>query len=265
MAGQGRIYRRTATGNQVVANDDRSVPADYRRILDVVRSDTAADVIRGCLRQYPDGLLAEWLVEIEDLGLLESSIAADDLELDFTILAQAPAAMPPAFLPEDAVGLERAADAARNDLANAGAYFAEARLVNRPPIQKVPVQTDVLIVEDDPDQLALADLRVTIAGYSVRVARSGQEFSESLRAKGAPDILLLDVMLPDIDGFEILARLRRHPQLALLAVLMLTAKDDPADIKRGLALGADGYVTKPYSKNILVDAIRKVLKQPAQP
>jgi CheY-like chemotaxis protein len=263
MAGQGRIYRRTATGDQVVANDDRSVPADYRRILEVVRSDTAADVIRGCLRQYPDRLLADWLEEIEDLGLLESEIAAEDLDLDFTFLASTPVAKVPAVLPEDAPGLERDAHAARSQLSKVGAYFSEARLANRPPIRKMPVQTDVLIVEDDPDQLALADLRVTIAGYSLRAARSGREFSESLRAKGAPDILLLDVMLPDSDGFDILARVRRHPQLALLAVVMLTAKDDPADIEKGLALGADGYVTKPYSKNILVDAIRKVLKQPA--
>lgn len=264
MVSQGRIYRRTASGNKVVENDDRSVPADYRRILQVVRSDTPADVLRGCLRQYPDGLLADWLAEIEDLGLLESSVAAEDLDLDFRVLAKVPAAKPPSVLPEDAAGLERDASAARNDLANAGAYFAEARLANHLPIRKAPEQTDVLIVEDDPDQLALADLRVTMGGYPVRVARSGQEFSASLRAKGAPDVLLLDVMLPDSDGFDILARVRRHPQLALLAVVMLTAKDDPADIRKGLALGADGYVTKPYSKNILVDAIRKVLKQPAQ-
>lgn len=264
MAGQGRIYRRTAIGNKAVANDDRSVPADYRRVLDVVRADTPADVIRGCLRQYPDRLLADWLVEIEELGLLESWIAAEDLELDFTVAAATPAASPPTVLPEDAPGLARAATAARSDLASAGAYFAEARLANREPNRKLPFLIDVLIVEDDPDQLALADLRVTMAGYAVRAARSGQEFTESLRAKGAPDILLLDVMLPDCDGFEILARVRRHPHLALLAVVMLTAKDDPADIMKGLALGADGYVTKPYSKSILVDAIQKVLKQPAQ-
>lgn len=263
MTGQGRIYRRTEAGNRVVANDDRSVPPDYRRILEVVRSDTAADVIRGCLRQYPDKLLADWLVEIEDLGLLESEIAAEDLDLDFTFLPNTPVAKAPAVLPEDAPGLERDAHAARSELSNVGAYFAEARLANRPPVRNMPFLTDVLIVEDDPDQLALAELRVTIAGYPVRAARSARELSELLRTKGAPDILLLDVMLPDGDGFDILARLRRHPQLALLAVLMLTAKDDPADIRKGLALGADGYVTKPYSRNILVDAIRKVLKQPA--
>ena len=67
-------------------------------------------------------------------------------------------------------------------------------------------------------------------------------------------------MLPDIDGFRILAGMRRHLKLSLLPVIMLTAKDDPADIRAGLALGADGYVTKPYSKNILVDTIRRVLK-----
>ena len=263
MTGKGRVYRRTEAGNRVVAYDDRSVPADYRRILELVRTGTAADVIRGCLRQYPDKLLSDWLVEIEELGLLQSEIAAADLDLDFTSLARGPVAQAPAVLPEDAPGLEREADAARSQLSAAGSCFAAARLANRAPIMKVPVQTDVLIVEDDPDQLALADLRVTLAGYRVRAARSGLEFSDSLRAKGAPDILLLDVMLPDADGFGILARVRRHPQLALLAVVMLTAKDDPADIKKGLALGADAYVTKPYSKNILVDAIRKILKQPA--
>jgi CheY-like chemotaxis protein len=263
MGGEGRIYRRTEAGNQVVAHDDRSVPADYRRILEVVRSDTAADVIRGCLRQYPDKLLADWLLEIEDLGLLESAAAPEDLDLDFTLLAKAAVAKAPTVLPEDAPGLERDANAAHSQLSRGGAYFAEARLANRGPLAKPPAQTDVLIVEDDPDQLALADLRVTIAGYPVRAARGAREFSESLRAKGAPDILLLDVMLPDGDGFDILARLRRHPQLALLAVVMLTARNDPADIKKGLALGADGYVTKPYSKIILIDAIRRVLKQPA--
>ena len=261
MAGEGRIYRRTAAGNQVLAGDDRSVPADYRRILAVVGSDTAADVIRGCLRQFPDKLLADWLVEIEDLGLLESETAAEDLDLDFTSLARAPVAPAP-VLAADAPRIEQEARAARLALARSGAYFAAARLANRHPLAKLPSQTDVLIVEDDADQLALADLRVTIAGYAMRAARSAQEFAASLRSKGMPDIVLLDVVLPDGDGFDLLARMRRHPQLALLGVLMLTARNEPADIRRGLELGADGYVTKPYSKNILVDAIRRVLKQP---
>lgn len=259
MADAGRIFRRTRAGNHAVASGDKSLSQDYRRILQLISSDTHEDVIRGCLRQFPDKLLADWLTEIEELGLLESAPAPEEADLDFTV----PAASVP-ILAADAPRLERDSAAARKELSRIGAYFAPARLANRAPIAKLPGQTAVLIVEDEPDQLALAKLRVTQAGYTVRLARNAKEFIETLRAKGTPDVLLLDVMLPDGDGFDILAKMRRHPQLALLPVVMLTAKDEPADIKKGLALGADGYVTKPYTKSILVDAIRKVLKQSAQ-
>jgi two-component system OmpR family response regulator len=67
-------------------------------------------------------------------------------------------------------------------------------------------------------------------------------------------------VLPDGDGFEVLARMRRHPVLGSLPVVMLTARNDPADIGKGLVLGADAYITKPYTKNILADVIRRVLK-----
>ncbi len=67
-------------------------------------------------------------------------------------------------------------------------------------------------------------------------------------------------MLPDGDGFQILAGLRRHPDFALLPVIMLTALDSAEDIRRGLDLGADGYMTKPYSKDLLADTIRQVLR-----
>jgi DNA-binding response OmpR family regulator len=83
--------------------------------------------------------------------------------------------------------------------------------------------------------------------------------------EGAPDLLLLDVELPDGDGFEVLARMRRHKALSTLPIIMLTIKSDPADIGKGLALGADGYVTKPYTKSILAEVVRKILKQEAAP
>ncbi len=119
----------------------------------------------------------------------------------------------------------------------------------------------MLIVEDDPDQLALADLRVSMAGYKVRVAKSVNEFLHSMLDEGAPDLLLLDVVLPDGNGFDLLAKMRRHPVLGSLPIVMLTAENEAEDIGRGLLLGADGYITKPYTKNILADVIRRVLKQ----
>src|SRR5260221_20082 len=142
-----------------------------------------------------------------------------------------------------------------------GAYLAADRARSRRGVPKAPRETEILIVEDDPDQRALADLRLTMAGFKVRVAFSVQSFLQSMLDHGAPDLLLLDVELPDGDGFELLAKMRRHPKYASLPVVMLTAKNDPADIGRGLVLGADGYVTKPYTKNVLADLIRRVLKQ----
>lgn len=260
MADDSKLYRRTEGGRAAVQSGDLAIPSDFRRILALVETEMHGDAIRGSLRQYPDALLAEWLEELEELGMLESRPSADITHnLQFAVPGAAGREQPPGLLAEDAPRIERETRAAGAALSRTGAYLAEDRLKNRAPLAKPPTETVVLVVEDDPDQLALADLRVSMAGYQVRVADSGQALKEALRTKGLPDVLLLDVMLPDADGFAILAGMRRHPKLALLPVIMLTAKDDPADISKGLALGADGYVTKPYSKNILADTIRRVL------
>jgi CheY-like chemotaxis protein len=260
MASAAKLYRRTDAGRAAVDSGDVAVPSDYRRILALVETEMHGDAIRGSLRQYPDALLAEWIEELEDLGLLESRPAADITQnLQFALPG---AAAQPQPLAEDAPRIERATRAAGAALSRTGAYLAEDRLKNRAPLAKPPAETVVLVVDDDSDQIALADLRVSMAGYQVRVAGSSEALKDSLRTQGLPDVLLLDVMLPDADGFDILAGMRRHPKLALLPVIMLTAKDDPADIGKGLALGADGYVTKPYSKNILADTIRRVLNLP---
>jgi len=101
---------------------------------------------------------------------------------------------------------------------------------------------------------------VRMAGFAARTADSAAALREALAKHEPPDALLLDIMLPDGDGFDILAGLRNHPTHALLPVVMLTVKSDRADIERGLALGADGYITKPYSKKLLEDVLSQVLR-----
>jgi len=78
---------------------------------------------------------------------------------------------------------------------------------------------------------------------------------------GLPDLLLLDVELPDGNGFDLLTRMRRDAEFRLLPIILLTARNEAVDIGRGLLLGADGYVTKPYTRNILADVIRRVLRR----
>ena len=255
MSAGGSTYRLTEAGSAVSAADDLSVPADYRRILALVKSDTHFDVIRGALRRYSDKLIEEWVAELEEIGYLEAVPSEADFDLDFTKMFAAPV-----LSGEDAKRIAADAKTATTALARAGAWIAEDRLENRAAASAPPGETTVLIVEDDPDQLALADLRVSMAGYRVRVANDARELLEDLRTRPLPEILLLDVMLPDGNGFDILAKLRKHPKFALLPVAMLTAKDDPQEIAKGLSLGADAYMTKPYSKNILADTIGRILK-----
>ncbi|HVB82810.1 MAG TPA: response regulator [Candidatus Binataceae bacterium] len=255
-----RIYWRSEAGERALTSGDPSVPSDYRRILRFVERRTHSAVIRGCLRQFPDALLADWLDELEEIGFLVSKRADITHDLHFRELLEAQQAARASLAPEDLRRIENQATTAGAALEGQGAFLSLDRLANRDPVNKKPREITVLIVEDDPDQAALAGLRVGMAGYQIRVAPSCREFVELLHTHGLPDLVLLDVMLPDLDGFEILASMRHHPTIALLPVILLTALVEQENIRRGLALGADGYITKPYSKKILTETIREVLK-----
>jgi two-component system, OmpR family, response regulator len=247
-----RIYRLTAAGREAWEGEDAAVPADYRRILWMM--DLHGSAPETLAKVFPAEMLEEWLSELEELGMIELVPEGEGRQDDFA------ASGSDKTVGFDRTQLGKAAREAGAALAHTGAYLAADRLRRRPAPFKAPAETVILIVEDDPDQLALADLRVSMAGYKVRVANSVNGFLQAIVDEGAPDLLLLDVMLPDGDGFDVLARMRRHPALGSLPIVMLTAKNEPADIGRGLVLGADGYVTKPYTKNVIVDVIRRALK-----
>jgi CheY-like chemotaxis protein len=258
---QDRIYSRTAAGEEAFASDDVAIPSDYRRILRVIEGKTHADVIRGRLRHYADALLADWLAELEELGFVSSVPADATQDLDFSGLLKAQQLRGERTTPDDSQRMDaQATDTAVATLGRTGAFLSPDRLQHRAPLAKKPTEIRVLIVEDDPDQAALADLRVSMAGYEVRLARNCRELVQEIRTRKIPDVVLLDIMLPDGNGFDVLVSMRRHPKLALLPVIMLTALGHPEQVRRGLALGADGYITKPYSKKILTDTIGAVLK-----
>jgi CheY-like chemotaxis protein len=251
-----RIYRLTPTGREAWESQDVAMPADYRRLLWLMDFHGHAGLVREMVGSYPKEVLDEWLAEMEELGLIEQVAMGDERERDFAVpRSDFTLALEQAKL----CGLPQAAGAA---LTRTGSYLALDRLRRRQALAKAPGETSILIVEDDPDQLALADVRMTMAGYQVRVAASVNGFLMSMFDDGAPDLLLLDLELPDGSGFDVLTRMRRHKALSELPIVLLTANNDPEAIGKGLALGADGYVTKPYTKNILADVVRRVLKQP---
>jgi two-component system, OmpR family, phosphate regulon response regulator PhoB len=255
------VYHLTDKGKNALADRQGNFPLDYRRLLGLIEVEGHIDVIRGRLRRFPDRFIDEWLKELEDLKMVESR-PAEELD-DFTFTGQRVPALP-ALADEDSKRLAKDAVIAGATLLRSGSFLADERIANLAAVAKAPAQTMILLVEDDPDQAALAELRLTMAGYQVRTVGRAKALSHHLREDARPDLLLLDVMLPDGNGFDILAHLRNRPEFATLPIVLLTVKAELGDIRKGLALGADGYITKPYSKNQLAEVIGRVLKQPAQ-
>jgi|SRR5882672_10353691 len=256
------VYALTELGQDTLTTDASkgNLPEDYRRLLGLIEVGGHVDVLRGRLRRFADQLIQDWLKELVELKLVESHEAAELDEITFTGAALPPQAP---LTDEDRKRLAKATVVAGATLLRSGSFLAAERIANLPRLRKLPAQTVILLVEDDPDQKALGELRITMAGYQVRSVDQAKALSRYLREEPHPDLVLLDVMLSDGNGFDILAQLRGRPEFATLPIVMLTAKTGLVDIRNGLALGADGYVTKPYSKTQLQEVIAHVLKHGA--
>ena len=118
----------------------------------------------------------------------------------------------------------------------------------------------ILIVDDEEDILELVGYNLAREGYKITKALSGEEALRSSRSE-IPDLIILDLMLPGIDGLEVLKKLKKDSKTVNIPTVLLTAKGEEADIVAGLELGADDYITKPFSPRILLARIRAVLRR----
>jgi DNA-binding response OmpR family regulator len=123
-----------------------------------------------------------------------------------------------------------------------------------------PAAKKVLLVEDDRDILNLVKLYLEKEGFRTCTAVTGVEALKQVKSE-RPDLVLLDLMLAEMDGLEVCKRLRADPQLANIPIIMLTAKAEESDTVVGLELGADDYVTKPFSPKALVARIKALLRR----
>ena len=116
----------------------------------------------------------------------------------------------------------------------------------------------VLVVDDEPNIVISLEFLLRQAGYEVRVVRNGEEAVKAV-AERAPDLIVLDVMMPTLDGYHVCETIRADPKLRSVRILMLTAKSRDVEREKALALGADDYITKPFSTRELVERVKAIL------
>lgn len=120
----------------------------------------------------------------------------------------------------------------------------------------------ILIVDDEPNIVVPLQFLMEQSGYEVQTASSGEEALETIQ-KDIPDLILLDIMLPGIDGFEVCEIVRLNHEWQSVKIIFLTARGRDVDIAKGMVLGADAYISKPFSNTDLVEKVGEVLDGPA--
>lgn len=117
----------------------------------------------------------------------------------------------------------------------------------------------ILIADDEHKIIMTLEYAFRKAGYEVFIARDGSEVLELLKTE-IPDMIMLDIMMPKVDGFTTLQEIKSQDNLKDIKVIFLSAKNNPADIEKGLKMGADDYITKPYSIKKLTERVEELLR-----
>ena len=179
-------------------------------------------------------------------------------DLDFTSHFSAEHIVPePSHTDEELKHIDDLGTIGEVSLKTKGIYVRMVTAVPAGP-RRSPPECTVLVVEDDEVTARLITTVLEKSGYRARRARNRKEVAAELSVKPRPDLILLDVVMPDVNGFDVLNRIRQHASLQQIPVVMLTSLSEKKDIAKGIMLGADGYLTKPLLPSALLDAVKAI-------
>jgi two-component system, OmpR family, response regulator len=234
-----RVYVVTSKGNAELTGANTSLSAEDLKILVLVDGySSVAAIAKQTENQLPVTAVAQTLDRLEKAGFIADPDATASINVGD-------------FFKESETGLA--------SLQAAGFYV---RIARRDPERPAPAKdhkVTVLAVEDDPALTKLLRTYMRMEGFNVRLAATREEIMKGLVEEPKPDVVLLDVVLPDTDGFDVLAKIRSTEQVKAVPVIMTTAKATREAVLKGLRGGANGYVTKPFDMDIVLKAIRTVL------
>lgn len=249
-----QVYTLTPRGQDELRGGETKLnPAEIELLVRIDGSQTLAQ-LRAGMTAGTGGIFTAALMTLQDKGLVMLA-EVDPFTEQFS-----------ARMNDFAVTQAQSeADSGAASLKKAG-YYVRIALTRGPARLRQPGEAlSAIVVDDEPMLAKFIQSYLSFEGFQVRLASNRAEVVAEFRKQPAPDLILLDVMLPDADGFDILLRLRQHPALKNVPVIMLTGKATREAVLKGLAGGADGYVTKPFEADALMHVVRTVLGLPDDP
>ncbi|MBL8539554.1 MAG: response regulator [Betaproteobacteria bacterium] len=250
------VYALTSVGEQELRGGETFLsPADIELL---VRTDGVATVgaIAGGMQSLPAPAVLQAYARLARAGLVDLASNLREESLDFTdFFSDKPRPAPS----DEELARARPEAAAGVSSLQAEGFFVRIARHGTARQRDGGSPPTAIVVEDDPHLGKFIKTYLAFEGFNVRLAVNRDEIIQALRESPAPDLVLLDVVLPDIDGFDVLLKMRQHPALKTVPVVMVTSKATRDAVLTGLARGADGYLTKPVEPESLLKAIRAVM------
>ena len=254
------VFAVTQAGEEEIHRGSTQLPPEALELLVMLDGKKSVGDLEGSMPHLPPEKLRDVLRALLAAKLVRAPTLDElsDIGVDFDAFFKA-AATQELSSPGTQASADREAASGTPQLERNGYYVSIARQALKKREPAAGAKLIALIVEDDPDVATLVKRLLDGAGYAATVAGAKAEVLGRLRQQPMPDVIVLDVMLPDLNGFDLLAKLKTHPQLRAIPVVMLTADAKRESVMRGLATGADGYITKPFDHAALVRGVKAVL------
>jgi two-component system OmpR family response regulator len=252
------VFVLTDLGTAQIRGGATKLPREALELLVLMDGKATIGDLEQHLPDIPSEALRNIVRSLIGGGLVRAPTIAETDGLDFSAFFAAAGTGEETLVNVDA-SAAREAETGAPQLERTGYYVSIARKAVKAGSPRGGGKWTALVIEDDPDMAALVRRLLEEAGFAVRAAANRDQTVEALREASLPDVVILDVVLPDVNGFDILKRMKAHPLLRVVPVIMLTAEAKRESVVKGLGGGADGYITKPFERRILLDGVKAVL------
>jgi two-component system, OmpR family, response regulator len=252
------VFFITKKGSAQIEQGGTELPAEALTLLVALDGEIAVGDLEEKLPHIPSEAVRDMLRSLLAAKLIRPATVEETTGFDFETFLKAMEAEA-TLTPGAMASARREAGDGAPMLQKRGYYVSIARKAVKARELKAGEKLEIFAVEDDPDMSALIQKVLEEQGFKVTVAANRAEVVDRLRVPPMPDLALLDVNLPDTNGFDILQNLKAHPALRTMPAIMVTAEAKRESVMRGLVGGADGYITKPFERAALVDGVKAVL------